>query len=40
MLGGLFALGAVCWLLIDPDRPVFDDGLADAAVLRSDRAVA
>jgi MFS-type transporter involved in bile tolerance (Atg22 family) len=22
-MGGLFAVGAVCWLLIDPEQPVF-----------------
>jgi hypothetical protein len=28
LLATLFAIGAVCWLLIDPNRPVFDDGVA------------
>ncbi len=28
LLSTLFAIGAVCWLLIDPNRPVFDDGVA------------
>ena len=24
LLGSLFLLGAVCWLIIDPERPVFE----------------
>ena len=25
VMGGLFLAGAICWLLIDPRTPVFDD---------------
>jgi hypothetical protein len=25
LLGGLFLVGSLCWLFIDPRRPVFDD---------------
>lgn len=31
LLSVLFAIGAVCWLVIDPNRPVFDDGVAAEA---------
>jgi ACS family glucarate transporter-like MFS transporter len=31
LLSTLFAIGAVCWLIIDPNRPVFDDGVANEA---------
>ena len=24
LLAALFAIGAVCWLIIDPEKPVFD----------------
>ena len=25
LMGGLFLFGAVCWLLVDPRQPVFDE---------------
>jgi MFS family permease len=29
LLGGLFMAGAVCWLIIDPEKPVFEGPLVD-----------
>ena len=26
LMGILFVVGAVCWLVVDPERPVFGDG--------------
>jgi len=27
LMGGLFLLGALCWLLVDPEQPVFGDAV-------------
>ena len=27
LLGGLFLLGAACWLIVDPEKPVFGNGI-------------
>jgi MFS family permease len=34
LMGILFLVGAACWLLVDPERPVFDDGQAHASLVR------
>jgi cyanate permease len=26
LMGGLFLLGALCWTVVDPSRPIFDEG--------------
>ena len=31
VMGVLFVIGAACWVIVDPERPVFDEGLAPAA---------
>ena len=31
LLGGLFVMGAVCWVFIDPRRPVFESSAAATA---------
>jgi hypothetical protein len=31
VMGALFVIGAACWVIVDPERPVFDEGLAPGA---------
>jgi len=35
LMGILFLVGAACWLVVDPSRPVFDEGLAHPSVAGS-----
>jgi len=32
LMGMLFLVGAACWVIVDPERPVFDESLAAPAV--------
>jgi len=31
VMGVLFVIGTACWVIVDPERPVFDEGLAPGA---------
>jgi len=31
LLGGLFLVGSLCWMFIDPRKPVFDRPMAPAS---------
>lgn len=38
LMGGLFLLGALCWMIVDPERPVFGEAAARSAATSTVRA--
>ena len=35
LMGILFLIGAACWLIVDPERPVFDEGQGQPSLVNS-----
>ncbi|AMY06907.1 putative sulfoacetate transporter SauU [Luteitalea pratensis] len=35
LMGIFFLVGAACWLMVDPERPVFDESQAPSSLVRS-----